>query len=127
MNKLVDRKRIEEIIEFLHSLNINSKRFTKFIAMKRFITFLTIWISQNLAIPFWIVGHIHLSTNVYEDIKEIGASLGMNIIVAIGFYLDYRNSIKNDRATNPIKKNKRTRGERVLRNKVNKNKQKRNT
>ena len=95
--------------------------------MKRFITFLTIWISQNLAIPFWIVGHIHLSTNVYEDIKEIGASLGMNIIVAIGFYLDYRNSIKNDRATNPIKKNKRTRGERVIRNKVNKNKQKRNT
>ncbi len=34
MNKLVDRKRIEEIIEFLHSLNINSKRFTKFINTK---------------------------------------------------------------------------------------------
>ena len=40
--------------------------------------------------PFWIVGHIHLSVNVYEDIHEILASLGMNIIVLIGFILDYR-------------------------------------
>jgi len=58
--------------------------------MKHFIQFLLIWVSENLAIPFWIVGHIHLSLNVYEDLHEILASLGMNIIVAIGFYLDYR-------------------------------------
>lgn len=63
--------------------------------MKKFIRFLTIWISQNLAIPFWIVGHIHLSVNVYQDIHEVLMSLGMNIIVAIGFVMDYRNSIKN--------------------------------
>ena len=61
----------------------------------RFIKFLVIWISQNLAMPFWIVGHIHLSVNVYRDIDEILMSLGMNIIVAIGFVMDYRNSIKN--------------------------------
>jgi len=30
-----------------------------------------------------------LSTNIYEDIYEILASLGMNIIVAIGFIIDY--------------------------------------
>ena len=58
--------------------------------MRHFSTFLLIWISQNLAIPFWIVGHIHLSVNIYEDIHEIAASLGMNLIVAIGFYLDYK-------------------------------------
>lgn len=63
--------------------------------MKKFIKFLTIWISQNLAMPFWIVGHIHLSVNVYQDIHEVLMSLGMNIIVAIGFVMDYRNSIKN--------------------------------
>jgi hypothetical protein len=62
--------------------------------MKKFIKFLTIWISQNLAMPFWIVGHIHLSVNVYQDIHEVLMSLGMNIIVAIGFVMDYRNSIK---------------------------------
>jgi hypothetical protein len=58
--------------------------------MKKFLVFLIIWISQNLAIPFWIVGHIHLSVNVYDDVKEILASVGMNLIVAIGFWLDYK-------------------------------------
>jgi len=59
--------------------------------MKKFIQFLLIWISQNLAIPFWVVGHIHLSIHDnIEDIEKIISSLGMNIIVAIGFYLDYK-------------------------------------
>jgi hypothetical protein len=39
--------------------------------------------------PFWIVGHIHLSVNVYKDIHEILMSFGMNLIVAIGFTIDY--------------------------------------
>jgi hypothetical protein len=56
----------------------------------RFIKFTIIWISQNLAIPFWVVGHVHLSLNVYEDITELISSVGMNIIVAIGFWLDYK-------------------------------------
>jgi len=60
--------------------------------MKKFLVFLVIWVSQNLAIPFWIVGHIHISINVYDDIKEILASVGMNLIVAIGFYLDFKNN-----------------------------------
>ena len=63
--------------------------------MKNLIKFTLIWISQNLAIPFWIVGHIHLSLNIYHDLIEIATSLGMNIIVLIGFLLDYKqNKIK---------------------------------
>ena len=58
--------------------------------MKQFLKFTVIWISQNLSIPFWMVGHIHLMTTVYQDIHEIIASLGMNIIVLIGFILDYK-------------------------------------
>ena len=60
--------------------------------MQDFIKFLLIWISQNLAIPFWMVGHIHLSMNmnVYQDLHIILASLSMNVIVAIGFWLDYK-------------------------------------
>jgi hypothetical protein len=58
--------------------------------MKPFLKFATIWISQNLSVPFWMVGHIHLMTTIYEDIHEILASLGMNIIVLIGFILDYK-------------------------------------
>ncbi len=59
----------------------------------RFIKFTIIWISQNLAIPFWVVGHVHLSLNVYEDITELISSLSMNILVAIGFYLDFKRGV----------------------------------
>lgn len=62
--------------------------------MKRFIKFTIVWISQNLSIPFWMVGHIHLMSNVYKDIHEIIASLGMNLIVAIGFLIDYKQQTK---------------------------------
>jgi hypothetical protein len=61
----------------------------------KFIKFTIIWISQNLAIPFWTIGHIHLMTSIYEDITEIIASLGMNFIVALGFWLDWKQN-KND-------------------------------
>jgi hypothetical protein len=55
----------------------------------KFIKYLLSWISQNLAVPFWMIGHVHLTMNIYEDIYEIIASFGMNIIVAIGFYIDW--------------------------------------
>ena len=55
-----------------------------------FIKFAIRWIGSNLAIPFWVVGHIHLTINVYEDIHEILASFGMYIIVIMAFWLDWR-------------------------------------
>jgi hypothetical protein len=57
--------------------------------MVKFLRFTVVWISQNLAIPFWTIGHIHLMTTVYEDVTEIVASLGMNIIVFIGFWFNW--------------------------------------
>jgi hypothetical protein len=57
--------------------------------MINFLKFLVTWISSNLSIPFWVIGHIHLSLNVYEDVCEILMSLGMNIIVGIGFWLQW--------------------------------------
>jgi DMSO/TMAO reductase YedYZ heme-binding membrane subunit len=68
--------------------------------MKHFIKYFLSWVSQNLAVPFWIVGHIHLTWNVYHDVVEYGSSLIMNLLVGIGFYLDwktYRNEINRDR------------------------------
>lgn len=61
-----------------------------FIKMKKFIVYLLTWISSNLSVPFWMIGHVHLTMNVYEDIHEVIASMGMNILVAIGFYLDWK-------------------------------------
>jgi hypothetical protein len=63
--------------------------------MKHFIKYTLVWISQNLSIPFWMVGHVHLSMNVYKDIHEILMSMGMNIIVAVGFIIDYKQT-KNE-------------------------------
>jgi hypothetical protein len=57
--------------------------------MKYLLRYTLSWISQNLAIPFWTVGHIHLMTTVYADIHEILMSFGMNIIVAAGFIVDF--------------------------------------
>jgi hypothetical protein len=61
--------------------------------MRKFLLYTMVWISQNLSIPFWMVGHVHLSMNVYADIHEILMSCGMNIIVAIGFFIDYKKTI----------------------------------
>jgi hypothetical protein len=63
--------------------------------MKNFIIYLIRWISSNLSTPFWIVGHIHLSLNVYQDIYEILMSLGMNIIVGVGFCFEWFEHKKN--------------------------------
>jgi hypothetical protein len=60
----------------------------------KFIKFLLKWISSNLSIPFWVVGHVHLTMNVYKDIHEILMSCGMNIVVAIGFWLEWIESVK---------------------------------
>jgi|TARA_R100001129_G_scaffold123682_1_gene86275 hypothetical protein len=65
--------------------------------MKKFIEFLLVWISQNLAIPFWIVGHVHLSIHNFHDLVEIFSSIGMNIIVGIGFFVDYKNNLKKEK------------------------------
>jgi len=55
----------------------------------KFIKYILLWISGNLSIPFWMVGHVHLTMNVYEDIHEIIASFMMNILVGVGFYISW--------------------------------------
>jgi hypothetical protein len=64
--------------------------------MKRFLLYTLSWVSQNLAVPFWVVGHVHLSVNIYEDVYEILASFGMNILVAVGFIIDYLKQKKDE-------------------------------
>jgi hypothetical protein len=57
--------------------------------MKHLLRYTLSWVSQNLAVPFWTIGHIHLMTSIYADIVEILMSLGLNIIVAAGFIADF--------------------------------------
>jgi hypothetical protein len=63
----------------------------------RFIKFTITWIASNLSIPFWVVGHVHLTYNIYEDIYEIITSFWLNILVAIGFWIEWKNNIKQTR------------------------------
>lgn len=58
----------------------------------RFLLFAVRWIGNNLAVPFWVVGHVHLTVNVYHDLIEILASCGMNLVVLIALWLDYKDS-----------------------------------
>jgi hypothetical protein len=76
---------------------INTKKrllLDKGIQVKRFLVFMVTWIASNLSIPFWVVGHVHLNLNIYHDLIEILSSMGMNIIVAVGFWIEYKNSLK---------------------------------
>ena len=59
--------------------------------VRELIEFTLIWVSQNLAIPFWVVGHVHLSLNMYNEIHELLASFGMNLVVLVGFIIDFKN------------------------------------
>ena len=63
---------------------------------KEFFIFFIGWVACNLSVPFWVVGHVHLTLNIYDDIKEIIVSFGMNIIVAIGFWLEWKKNNKMD-------------------------------
>lgn len=60
-----------------------------------FLSYTIRWIGSNMAMPFWIVGHIHLTMNVYKDIYEIIASVGMNIIVVLAFWMEWNDHKKN--------------------------------
>ena len=65
----------------------------------KFFKFLIKWIAANLSIPFWVVGHVHLTTNIYHDLHEILASMGMNIIVATGFWLEWKKNLQKNQKT----------------------------
>ena len=64
--------------------------------MKKFLTFFIIWMGSNLAVPFWVVGHVHLTINIYEDFLEIIASFGMNILVLLAFWLEWKKHKKKE-------------------------------
>jgi hypothetical protein len=63
----------------------------------KFIKYLLLWISGNLSIPFWMVGHVHLTMNVYQDIQDIIASFIMNILVGVGFYISWMDYKKENK------------------------------
>tara|TARA_A100001515_G_C4519901_1_gene193086 strand:- start:552 stop:755 length:204 start_codon:yes stop_codon:yes gene_type:complete len=64
--------------------------------IKEFLKFSIVWYSQQFAIPFWIIGHVHLHLNDYHDIIELSSSAIMHIMVALGFWLDWKQHTKGE-------------------------------
>lgn len=58
--------------------------------MRGFVKFFLVWVSQNLSIPFWVVGHVHLSIHNYRVDMEVLSSVLLHMAVAVGFIIDYR-------------------------------------
>ena len=63
--------------------------------LKNFLKFSLIWYSQQFAIPFWVVGHVHLHLTTYQDWVELLCSILLHLSVLAGFLLDWVNYNKN--------------------------------
>lgn len=57
------------------------------------------YVASKLAVPFWVVGHIHLTMNVYNDLKEILMSIGINLLVFLAFWYDWLDKKKEKHNT----------------------------
>ena len=52
-----------------------------------------------MAIPFWVIGHVHLHFATYHDLYEYGLSIFLHLMVAVGFWIDWKqngNNIKHN-------------------------------
>jgi hypothetical protein len=61
-----------------------------------FLRFFIKYVASKLSIPFWMVGHVHLTMNVYDDLIEIFMSFGLNFIVFMAFWFEWMDSKSKD-------------------------------
>jgi hypothetical protein len=64
-------------------------------SIKRFTIFFLIWYSQQMAIPFWIIGHVHLHFANLHDLYEYSLSIFLHLMVAVGFWIDWKQNGAN--------------------------------
>ena len=65
-------------------------------AFKDFVEYSLIWYSEQFAIPFWVVGQVHLHvTDYHADVASL-ASIGLHLMVALGFWLGFKKSRAGD-------------------------------
>lgn len=60
--------------------------------IKAFTEYSLIWYSEQFAVPFWVVGHLHLHMTDYHADFEALAAWGLHAMVALGFWLGFRKS-----------------------------------
>ena len=70
----------------------NRSTAARFQTFKDFVEYSVIWYSEQFAIPFWVVGQVHLHVTDYHDAVETVAALGLHLMVALGFWLGFKRS-----------------------------------
>lgn len=58
--------------------------------IKAFTEYSLVWYSEQFAMPFWVVGQVHLHVTDYHDVLETLGSLGLHLMVGTGFWLGFR-------------------------------------
>jgi hypothetical protein len=48
-----------------------------------------------MAIPFWVIGHVHLHFANYHDFYEYSISAFCHLMVAVGFWIDWKQNGDN--------------------------------
>jgi hypothetical protein len=43
-----------------------------------------------MAIPFWVIGHVHLHFVSWHDFYEYSLSIFLHLMVAVGFWIDWK-------------------------------------
>ena len=64
-------------------------------SIKKFVKFFLIWYSQQMAIPFWVIGHVHLHFVNYHDFYEYSISAFCHLMVAVGFWIDWKQNMRS--------------------------------
>jgi hypothetical protein len=76
---------------YLSPMGVKTKVPTKD-QIKAFTEYSLIWYSEQFAVPFWVVGHLHLHMTDYHADFEAFAAWGLHAMVALGFWLGFRRS-----------------------------------
>jgi hypothetical protein len=63
---------------------------------KAFLEYSLIWYSEQFAVPFWVIGHVHLHLAEYPDLLETLGSAALHLMVALGFWIGFRKSQHTD-------------------------------
>ena len=69
--------------------------------IKAFVEYSLIWYSEQFAVPFWVIGHVHLHLAEYPDLVETLGSLALHLMVALGFWIGFRKSQRTDDPDDP--------------------------
>jgi hypothetical protein len=56
-----------------------------------FLRYALIWYSEQFAIPFWVIGHVHLYFTSYHATVDAVGSVVLHLLVGLGFWFGWQN------------------------------------